>query len=68
MLNYCTSTKKKRNCLVFSKLKVKNTVVPLTARAYLAAAKQAGADLVFTRPFERKDLIQAVDELFGKMH
>ena len=40
----------------------------ITTTAYLAAAKEAGADMVFTKPFERKDLIQAVDDLFGKLH
>ena len=41
----------------------------ITTTAYLAAAKEIGADKVFTKPFERKDLIQAVDDLFGKsMH
>jgi CheY-like chemotaxis protein len=40
----------------------------ITTTAYLAAAKEAGADMVFTKPFERKDLIDAVDELFAKVH
>ena len=40
----------------------------ITTTAYLAAAKEAGADRVFTKPFERKDLIDAVDELFAKAH
>ncbi|MBE9564767.1 MAG: response regulator [Proteobacteria bacterium] len=40
----------------------------ITTTAYLAAAKEAGADMVFTKPFERKDLIQAVDDLFGQLH
>jgi CheY-like chemotaxis protein len=40
----------------------------LTTTAYLAAAKEAGADRVFTKPFDRKDLIQAVDDLLGKLH
>lgn len=40
----------------------------ITTTAYLAAAKEAGADMVFTKPFERKDLIQAVDDLFGTLH
>ena len=40
----------------------------ITTTAYLAAAKQAGADRVFTKPFERKDLIKAVDELFATAH
>ncbi len=40
----------------------------ITTTAYLAAAKEAGADMVFTKPFERNVLIQAVDDLFGKLH
>jgi len=36
--------------------------------AYLAAAKQAGADMVITKPFERKDLIQSVKDMIGKLH
>ena len=40
----------------------------ITTTAYLAAAKEAGADMVFTKPFERKELIRAVDDLFGKLH
>ena len=40
----------------------------ITTTAYLAAAKEAGADMAFTKPFERDDLIQAVDDLFGKLH
>jgi CheY-like chemotaxis protein len=40
----------------------------ITTTAYLAAAKEVGADRVFTKPFERKDLIQAVNELLGKLH
>ena len=36
--------------------------------AYLVAAKEAGADRIFTKPFERKDLIQAVDDLLNKIH
>ena len=40
----------------------------ITTTAYLAAAKEAGADRVFTKPFERKDMIKAVDELFAKAH
>jgi CheY-like chemotaxis protein len=31
--------------------------------AYLAAAEEAGADRVFAKPFDRKALIQAVEEL-----
>ena len=40
----------------------------ITTTAYLAAAKEVGADRVFTKPFDRKDLIQTVDELLGKLH
>jgi CheY-like chemotaxis protein len=31
--------------------------------AYLTAAKEAGADRVFAKPFDRKELIQAVEDL-----
>ena len=37
----------------------------ITTTAYLAAAKEAGADRVFTKPFERRDLIDAVEDLFA---
>ena len=40
----------------------------ITTTAYLAAAKEAGADMAFTKPFEREDLIQAVNDLFAKAH
>lgn len=40
----------------------------ITTTAYLAAAKEVGAERVFTKPFDRKDLIQAVNELLGKLH
>jgi CheY-like chemotaxis protein len=40
----------------------------ITTTAYLAAAKEVGADRVFTKPFDRKDLIQAVNGLLGKLH
>jgi len=40
----------------------------ITTTAYLAAAKEAGADMAFTKPFEREDLIQAVNDLFAKVH
>ena len=40
----------------------------ITTTAYLAAAKEAGADMVFTKPFERNVLIQAVDDLLGTLH
>jgi CheY-like chemotaxis protein len=33
--------------------------------AYLTAAKEAGADRVFTKPFDRKELIQAVEDLLN---
>lgn len=47
-----------------------NEYVPeaITTTAYLAAAKEAGADKIFTKPFERNELIHAVDALFGKLH
>ncbi len=40
----------------------------ITTSAYLSAAEQAGADLIFTKPFEREDIIQAVDDLLNKTH
>ena len=40
----------------------------ITTTAYLAAAKQAGADQIFTKPFERADLLQAVDSLLKNLH
>ena len=40
----------------------------ITTTAYLVVAKQAGADRVFTKPFERKELIQAVDDLIVNVH
>lgn len=40
----------------------------ITTTAYLAAAKQAGADMVITKPFERKDLIKAVADMIGRLH
>ena len=40
----------------------------ITTTAYLAAAKEAGADMAFTKPFEREDLIQAINDLFAKAH
>ena len=33
--------------------------------AYLAAAKEAGAERVFAKPFDRKELIQAVEDLLN---
>lgn len=32
----------------------------VSTSAYLAAAEEAGADIVLTKPFEREDLVQAV--------
>ena len=32
---------------------------------YLTAAKEAGADRVFAKPFDRKELIQAVEDLLN---
>jgi len=40
----------------------------ITTSAYLVAAQQAGADRIFTKPFERMDLIQAIDDLLNKIH
>ena len=40
----------------------------ISTTAFLAAAKEAGADMVFTKPFERRDLIDAVENLFAKVH
>lgn len=40
----------------------------ITTTAYLAAAQDVGADRVFTKPFEREDLIRAVDDLLRKAH
>ena len=40
----------------------------ITTTDYLAAAKEAGADMAFTKPFEREDLIQAINDLFAKAH
>ena len=40
----------------------------ISTTAFLAAAKEAGADTVFTKPFERKDLIDAVEGLFANVH
>jgi YesN/AraC family two-component response regulator len=37
----------------------------LKTTAYLAAAKEAGADRVFAKPFDRKELIQAVEDLLN---
>ena len=40
----------------------------ISTTAYLAAAKQAGADHIFTKHFEREDLLQAVDKLLKNLH
>ena len=40
----------------------------ITTTAYLAAASEVGADRVFSKPFDREDLIQAVQNLLGKLH
>jgi CheY-like chemotaxis protein len=40
----------------------------ITTSAYLAAAEQAGAHLILTKPFESKDLIQAVEQVLGIGH
>ncbi|MGD2160122.1 MAG: response regulator [Gammaproteobacteria bacterium] len=40
----------------------------LTTSAYLAAAKKAGADRVLTKPFERSDIVEAIDELLNRIH
>ena len=40
----------------------------ISTTAYLAAATQAGADLVITKPFERDDLLHAVQRLLGNLH
>ena len=34
--------------------------------AYLAAAEEAGVDRVFAKPFDRKELIQAVEDLLTR--
>jgi DNA-binding response OmpR family regulator len=40
----------------------------ITTSAYLAAAEDAGADRLFTKPFDRQGLLQAVGELLGYPH
>ena len=37
----------------------------ITTTAYLVAAKQAGAHCILTKPFESRELIQAVEEVMG---
>ena len=36
--------------------------------AYLASAERAGAHVVLTKPFESKDLLQAVEQVLGVGH
>jgi len=40
----------------------------ITTTAYLAAAERAGAHLILTKPFESRDLIQAVEQVLGVGH
>jgi CheY-like chemotaxis protein len=40
----------------------------ITTSAYLAAAARAGAHLVLTKPFDSKDLLQAVEQVLGVGH
>ncbi len=40
----------------------------ISTTAYLAAAKQAGADAVITKPFEREELLTAVASLLSDLH
>lgn len=40
----------------------------ISTTAYLAAAKEVGADFAITKPFERADLLQAVDKLLKNLH
>ena len=40
----------------------------ITTSAYLAAAQQAGAHLLMTKPFESKDLLHAVEQVLGVGH
>jgi hypothetical protein len=40
----------------------------ITTTAYLASAELAGAHLALTKPFESRDLIQAVEEVLGVGH
>jgi len=37
----------------------------IMTNAYLAAAEKIGADLLFTKPIERKDILEAIRELIG---
>ncbi|RDH85756.1 MAG: response regulator [endosymbiont of Galathealinum brachiosum] len=47
---------------------VEYTPEAISTTAYLAAAQKAGAKKIFTKPFERDDLIKAVEDLVGKPH
>jgi CheY-like chemotaxis protein len=40
----------------------------ITTSAYLAAAERAGAHVVLTKPFESRDLLQAVEQVLGVGH
>jgi CheY-like chemotaxis protein len=40
----------------------------ITTSAYLAAAERAGAHMILTKPFESRDLIQAVEQVLGVGH
>ncbi len=40
----------------------------ITTTAYLASAKEAGAHLVLTKPFETEELIRSVEQLLGVGH
>ena len=37
----------------------------ITTTAYLAAAKRAGAHCILTKPFESRELIEAVERVMG---
>jgi|SRR5580692_4019663 CheY-like chemotaxis protein len=37
----------------------------ITTTAYLAAAKRAGAHVILTKPFESRELIEAVEQVLG---
>jgi CheY-like chemotaxis protein len=42
-----------------------NAPSSITTTRYLAAAKQAGAHVILTKPFESRELIEAVEQLLG---